>query len=490
MPVSVMPPIDDYIRFLPEMILTLAAALIMIFEVLMPEEKPKSSLGHLSIIAMAVALWATIVASTHPGTAFSGMLIVDGYATFFRALVIAVGILTVLCSYQYLNREHANQGEYYALVLFSLVGQCVMASANELIMIFIGLEISSIATYILAGYLRDDKRNNEAALKYFLLGSFATAFLLYGIAWIYGATGSTNLTEIQRVLSSGSAIPPSGVLVGAAAALMFVGFAFKVSAAPFQIWAPDVYQGAPAPVTLFMSAAPKAAAFAVFVRVFMTAFEPVANRWEPFVWSSALATMFVGNFAALMQTNIKRLLAYSSIAHAGYIMVAIAAHSQIGIAAVMFYLAAYALMNIGAFAVVTHFSRQGERYVNVDDMAGLGWKQPVTAALFSIFLLSLIGVPLTGGFFGKFYIFKAALDSHLVWLAVLGLLNSAVGAYYYLRIVVVMYMREPGEATASLLPLSGGIKATLWATAVGTLLLGIFPSVLLDFVSASSNLLK
>ena len=483
------PPLDDYIRFLPEIIMTVAGTLIMVLQVLMRENKPKSSLGHLSLFAMLAALAATIYADGYRGHAFSNMLTVDGYATFFRALVIGVGILGVLCAYQYLNRERANQGEYYALLLFSVTGQCVMVAANELIMIFIGLEISSIATYILAGYLRDDKRNNESALKYFLLGSFATAFLLYGIAWIYGVTGRTNLDQIR------AAVPllpgrENLILIGTAAALMFVGFAFKVSAAPFQIWAPDVYQGAPAPVTLFMSAGPKAAAFAVFVRVFTTGFGApgISDRWEPFVVSSALATMFVGNFAALMQTNVKRLLAYSSIAHAGYIMVAIAARNQIGIAAVMFYLAAYALMNIGAFAVVTHFARQGEKYVNVDDLAGLGWKQPVTAALFSIFLLSLIGVPLTAGFFGKFYIFKAALDSHLVWLAVLGLLNSVVGVYYYLRIVVVMYMREPGEATESLEAPSFGIRATLWIAALGTLLLGIVPSLLLNFATASSNL--
>jgi NADH-quinone oxidoreductase subunit N len=417
------------------------------------------------------------------------MLIVDGFATFFRVLVIGVGILTIFSSAQYLKREHAASAEYYALLLFSVTGQCVMAAANELIMIFIGLEISSIATYVLAGYLRDDKRNNEAALKYFLLGSFATAFLLYGVAWIYGTSGSTNLAAIRTYLLT----PDSGngiILASVAAALMFVGFAFKVSAAPFQIWAPDVYQGAPAPVTLFMSAGPKAAAFAVFLRVFMTAFQPIASRWEPFVWSSALLTMIIGNFAALMQTNIKRMLAYSSIAHAGYVMVAIAAHNQIGIAAAMFYLAAYAFMNIGAFAVVTHFSRQGEKYVNVEDLAGLGWKQPVTAALFSIFLLSLIGVPLTGGFFGKFYIFKAALDANLVWLAVLGLLNSAVAAYYYLRILVVMYMKEPGEATLSVEPLGMGIQTTLWASALGTLILGIFPSLLLNFARNSSALVK
>ena len=487
MPVSFVPSTGDYLRILPEIIMTVAGTLIMLAGPVL--EKKKSGFSILTLGAFVAALASAAAANNNPGTSFSNMMSVDGFATFFRVLVIAVGILTVLSSSQYLKREHAEAGEYYALLLFSVTGQCVMATANELIMIFIGLEISSIATYVLAGYLRDDKRNNEAALKYFLLGSFATAFLLYGIAWIYGTAGSTNLGDIRTYLMTAG--PQRNlVLASTSAALMFVGFAFKVSAAPFQIWAPDVYQGAPAPVTLFMSAGPKAVAFAVFLRVFMTAFEPITPRWEGFVWSSALLTMVIGNFAALSQTNIKRLLAYSSIAHAGYVMVAITAHSQVGVAAAMFYLAAYALMNIGAFAVIAHFSRQGERFVNVDDFAGLGWKQPVTAALFSIFLLSLIGVPLTGGFFGKFYIFKAALDANLILLAVLGLLNSAVAAYYYLRIIVVMYMQEPGEATATLPPLGAGIRTTLWATALGTLILGIFPSVVLNFATRSSVLVK
>jgi NADH-quinone oxidoreductase subunit N len=488
MPVNFMPTGTDYLRILPEIIMTVAGALIMLLEGWLGENK-KRNLSVLTFIAFAAALVSAVVANADPGLSFSNMLIVDGFATFFRVLVIAVGILSLFCATQYLKREHAESSEYYALLLFSVTGQCIMATANELIMIFIGLEISSIATYVLAGYLRDDKRNNEAALKYFLLGSFATAFLLYGIAWIYGSTGSTNLTTIRiALLTPGS--ERNVILAGTAAALMFVGIAFKVSAAPFQIWAPDVYQGAPAPVTLFMSTGPKAAAFAVFLRVFMTAFGPITSRWEAFVWSSALLTMIIGNFAALLQTNIKRLLAYSSIANAGYIMVAVAAHSEIGTAAAMFYLAAYAFMNIGSLAVVTHFARQGEKFLNIEDLAGLGWKQPVTAALFSVFLLSLIGVPLTGGFFGKFYIFKAALDANLVWLTVLGLLNSAVAAYYYLRILVVMYMKEPGEATLSLQPMGMGIGTTLWVAALGTLVLGIFPSVVLNFATASSALVK
>jgi NADH-quinone oxidoreductase subunit N len=488
MPDSFIPTASEYIRFLPEIILTLAGLAIMFFAALQKQESRGFFFG-LTAVALVAALGGTIIAGGDHGPAFNNMLVIDGFATFFRVLVIAVGLLTLLASSHYLKTERANSAEYYALVLFSIAGQSILAAANELIMVFIGIEISSIASYILAGYLRDDKRNNESALKYFLLGSFATAFLLYGVAWIYGITGTTNLTEIRKALLTPE-VASSMVMVGTAAALIFVGFAFKVSAAPFQVWAPDVYQGAPAPVSAFMSAGPKAAAFAVFLRVYITAFGPIANRWEPFVWGSAILTMVIGNFAALTQTNIKRLLAYSSIAHAGYVMVAITAHSEIGTAAAMFYLAAYAFMNVGAFAVVTYFARQGEKYVNVEDLAGLGARQPMIAAMMTIFLLSLIGVPLTGGFFGKFYIFKAALDSNLVWLTVIGLLNSAVAAYYYLRIIVVMYFQEPGEAADSAPPVTSGLRVAILASAAGTLFLGIFPGWLLDYAGRSATLVK
>jgi NADH-quinone oxidoreductase subunit N len=480
-PANFLPTSVDYARFLPEILLTLAGTMIMFLEALRPEGK-KSYAGVFAIIALIMALPAALLAT--PGPAFQGMLMVDGMATFFRTLVIVVGLLVVFSSTDYLRREKQETGEYYALILFSIVGQCVMVTANELIMIFIGLEISSIASYILAGYLRDDARNNEAALKYFLLGSFATAFLLYGVAWMYGATGSTNLTEIRRVLTSG-VVPPEA-LIGVATALIFVGLAFKISAAPFQGWAPDVYQGAPAPVAAFLTVGPKAAAFAVLLRIFMGSLETVASHWMPAVWICALATMVVGNFAAIMQSNIKRLLAYSSIAHAGYVLVAVAANSGTGSAAVMFYLAAYAFTNIGAFAVVSYFARGGERYVGIDDFAGLAQRQPGMAAMLTIFLLSLIGVPLTGGFFGKFYIFKAALDANLVWLTVLGLLNSAIAAYYYLRILVVMYMREPGETMEDLPPAGALLQIAVYGSAVGTLLLGIFPSLVLDFANRAA----
>jgi len=476
-----LPTAVDYTRFLPEILLTLAGTLIMFLEALRPEGK-KSNAGVFAIVALVLALPAALMAT--PGPAFQGMLVVDGMATFFRTLVIVVGLLIVFSSTDYLRREKQETGEYYALVLFSIVGQCVMVTANELIMIFIGLEISSIASYILAGFLRDDARNNESALKYFLLGSFATAFLLYGVAWIYGATGSTNLSEIRRALTSGAAPPEA--MIGVAAALIFVGLAFKISAAPFQGWAPDVYQGAPAPVSAFLTVGPKAAAFAVLMRVFLGTLETAASHWMPAIWVCALATMVVGNFAAIMQSNIKRLLAYSSIAHAGYVLVAVAANSGTGSAAVMFYLAAYAFTNIGAFAVVTYFGRAGEKYVGIDDFAGLAQRQPAMAAMLTIFLLSLIGVPLTGGFFGKFYIFKAALDANLIWLTVLGLLNSAVAAYYYLRILVVMYMREPGESVEKLPPAGALLQIAVYGSAVGTVLLGVFPSLVLDFANRAA----
>jgi len=479
---SFMPTGADYLRIMPEIILTLAAVLIMFLEAAMkPGRKPV--MQWIAVIALGFAIFHAVYVPE--GMAFQGMLAVDGMASFFKTLVMVAGLLVIFGSGDYLQRENAEASEYYALVLFSIVGQCIMASANELIMIFIGLEISSIATYILAGFLRDDPRNNESALKYFLLGSFATAFLLYGVAWMYGATGSTNLATIHTALLSGS--NPAQPLIGVAAALIFVGLAFKLSAAPFQGWAPDVYQGAPSPVSGFMTVGPKAAAFAVLIRIFTLALGSISDRWLPVVWGCALVTMLVGNLAALKQTNIKRMLAYSSIAHAGYVLVAVAANSGTGSAAAMFYLAAYAFTNIGAFTVVAHFARKGEKYVAIEDFAGLSQKQPAMAAMMTIFLLSLIGVPLTGGFFGKFYIFKAALDSNLVWLTILGLLNSAIAAYYYLRILVVMYMKEPGESTDNLPVASPMLQIAIYGSAIMTLVLGIMPGWVLDFATRAAR---
>ena len=482
MPANFFPGADDYLRFSPELILTIGGTLMMVLDPLFARKLPRM-FGHLSILLLALGIIGACAAYTVPGYSFSNLLVVDGFGAFFRVMVLSIGILAVLSSYKYLDREAAETGEYHALLLFSIVGQCVMVTANDLIMIFIGLEISSIASYILTGYLRNDKRNNEAALKYFLLGSFATGFLLYGIAVIYGITATTKLDEIRAALNNPST---PLAMVGVAAALMIVGLGFKISGAPFQMWAPDVYQGAPAPVSAFMATGPKAAAFAIFLRIFMTSFEQVAGGWEPLIWISALLSMTIGNFAAIRQDNLKRLLAYSSVAHAGYILVALASRSGDGTAAVMFYLAAYALMNIGAFAVIIHIAGKGERHLRIEDLAGLGQRQPLIAAMLTIFLLSFIGVPLTGGFFGKFYIFRAALESHLVWLTVLGLLNSAVAAYYYLKLLVVMYFDEPGEVANSLGSPGAGLQAALIIPAIGTFILGIVPGVVLNFARNSS----
>lgn len=480
------PQTAEMLRFLPEIILTLAGTLLLLLEAFKKDDDSRSVISTLAAVAIGVAMYGTVVAYQNPGLAFSNMIVSDGFAAFFRLVVLGVGLLTVLCSSAYLEREKSSTGEFYVLLLFSLAGQCLMAAANELMMVFIGLEVSSIASYILAGYLRDDKRGNESALKYFLLGSFATAFLLYGVAWVYGMTGSTNLQEIRAAVEKGV---PSMTMVSGAVGLMLVGFAFKISAAPFQVWAPDVYQGAPAPVSGFLSAGPKAVAFAVMIRVFQTAFEPLTAKWEPVLWVMALLTMMVGNFAALWQTNIKRMLGYSSIAHAGYVLVAVTTHSITGTAAAMFYLACYGLMNYGAFAIVTYVAGKGEEKVTLDDLKGLSQRQPAVAALLTIFLLSLIGVPLTAGFFGKFYIFKAAIDSHMVWLTALGLLNSAVAAYYYLRVLVVMYMHEP-ETTEAEVAIPGGLRLTMWLTAGATLVLGIFPGLVLDFATKFAVLNK
>lgn len=485
-PAAFYPTATDFLRFLPEMILTIGGVLLLVLEALTGDNKDKTSLGYVAIAVVLGAMFAVPVALANPGTSFNGMIVSDGFAAFFRMVTLLVGLFTLLCSTSYLSREKANTGEFYLLVLFSLAGQGIMASSNELIMVFLGLEIASISSYVLAGFLRDDKRGSEAALKYFLLGSFATAFLLYGISWIYGVTGATNLTAIRDALAVGTNAPS---MVVAAAALMLIGLAFKVSAAPFQAWAPDVYQGAPAPVSGFLSAGPKAAAFAIFLRIFQTSFESLSSRYEPVLWILALATMLVGNFSALWQSNVKRMLAYSSVAHAGYVLVAVTTNSNVGTAAAMFYLAAYALMNFGAFAAITHLAGRGESHVTIDDLKGLASKQPILAGLLTVCLLSLTGVPLTAGFFGKFYIFKAAIDNHLYWLSALGLLNSAIAAYYYLRVLSAMYMHDP-KTTDDPEPVPGGIQLTMWVSAAGILTLGVFPGLVLDYANRFATFVK
>src|ERR1700747_1502804 len=417
----------DYVRVLPEIVLSIFGMVIMVLDPLVDEEKSQRILGGVGLVGTLAALISTWIMAQSPGFAFWNMVRVDGFSVVFHVLVIAIALVLILTSYEYMAVQGLRAGEYYGLILFGLVGMCLMSSAVELVLIFISLEISSISTYILAGFRRRSATSSESSLKYFLLGSFATAFFLYGVAMMFGATGSTNIDAISAALNSGR-IP---LLAYVAMALMFVGLGFKVAAAPFHIWTPDVYEGAPAPVVGFMSTAPKAAAFAVLLRIIFEANAP-GRFW--LIWLSAVLSMTLGNLGALVQNNVKRLLAYSSIAHAGYMLVAFAAIPELGTSAVMFYAASYPAMNVGASVVVSHFANSGERYVTLKDYAGLGRRSPVLAGALTIFLISLIGIPITGGFFAKFYVFSAALKSNLIWLTIIGVVNSAVGAYYYLKL--------------------------------------------------------
>jgi len=482
--VRAIPESIDYVRILPELVLSAFGILVMFLDPLVDEENSQTTLGLIALVGTIAGLVATwYMAQTPPGLAFAGNIRVDTFSIFFNYLIIAIAAVVILSSFEYMAVQRIRAGEYYALVLLSAVGMTLMSTAVELVLIFIGLEISSIATYILVGFRRNEAASSEASLKYFLLGSFATAFFLYGVAMMFGATGSTNIETISLKLQAG----PAEVLVYLAMALMFVGLGFKVAAAPFHVWTPDVYEGAPAPVVGFMSTAPKAAAFAVLLRVVFAINAP-GRLW--FLWVAAALSMTLGNLGALLQTNVKRLLAYSSIAHAGYILVAFAMttpeNSLDGISAAMFYSAAYAAMNVGAFVVVSHFANAGERYVTLEDYEGLGRTSPLLAATLTIFLLSLIGIPITGGFFAKFYVFSAALRANLVWLTLIGVVNSAVGAYYYLRIIVVMYMRESREEV-TVTPIPFGLGAALCISVAATIYLGMLPNRVLQAAQHSAR---
>ena len=473
----------DYIRILPELVLSAFGIVVMVLDPLVNEEKSQKLLGYIGLGGTVAGLFATWYMAQYPGLAFSNMVKVDSFSVFFHVLVIGIAAVVILSSFEYMAVQRIRAGEYYALILFGVVGMGLMSSSVELVLIFIALEISSISTYILAGFRRNEASSSESSLKYFLLGSFATAFFLYGVALMFGATGSTNIDLISQKLQAGSV----ELLVYMAMALMFVGLGFKVAAAPFHIWTPDVYEGAPAPIVGFMSTAPKAAAFAVLLRVVFTINAP--GRFG-LLWVAAALSMTLGNVGALVQTNVKRLLAYSSIAHAGYLLMAFAMTSPEdsvgGISAAMFYTAAYAAMNVGAFAVVSHFGNAGERYVSLEDYEGLGRTSPLLAATLTVFLLSLIGIPMTGGFFAKFYVFSAAVKAHLIWLTLIGVINSAVGAYYYLRIIVVMYMRE-ARKEVPVTPIPLGLGLALAVSMVATLYLGILPNRVLQYAQQSAE---
>jgi NADH-quinone oxidoreductase subunit N len=483
---------------LPELIICTVGVLVMLVDAF---GKPTQRwvTGSISLAGLAVAaasagwLWLSWQGAS---TAFNGMIVLDELRLGFTLVFLVVSALTVLVSIVWVENERLPAGEFHSLLMFATAGMMFMASAGDLVIVFLGLEILSIATYVMCGFRRTDVRSNESSMKYFILGSFSSAFLLYGIALTYGATatttglpGTTNIAEISRRLTE-SQYP---LLLFAGAAMMLVGFGFKIATAPFHVWTPDVYEGAPTPVTAFMAAGPKAAGFASFMRVFVFAFpfvvatgqtvpERIHAAWLGALVIIAILTMTVGNVVAIAQNNVKRMLAYSSIAHAGYALIGfIAAGSardpaqrNAAIGAVIFYLLTYAVMNLGAFAVVQLIARSGDRRAEVEDYNGIGFQSPWLAFALSLFLLSLLGMPLTAGFIGKVMVFRAALDQGYFVLVIIGVLNTAISAYYYLRLIIVMFFRERTTAwNAPHIPAS--IAVALVITILGVLFLGLFP---------------
>jgi NADH-quinone oxidoreductase subunit N len=478
--------LQNVLHVLPELVWCGFGVLLMLIQ---PFVKGRQVLTFVGMIGAAAGTLVTFFTLT--GSGFSGLIQFDTCALFFHWLVGLVAFLVILSSDSYLERENLDGAEFYALILFATAGMGVLSSAQELLTAFIGLEMSSISSYILAGYRRDSVKASESAMKYFLLGSFATAFFLYGIALVYGVTGSTNLVALADA---------NGTLLRLGLTLILVGLGFKVAAAPFQIWTPDVYEGAPTPVTALFSAGPKAATFALLLRIFST-IHAATDFWFWAFWMLAVLTMFVGNLGAIVQNNVKRMLAYSSIAHAGYVLVAFAAVTFVRMdpqavapayASVLFYLASYSLVSVGAFTIVSEIGGQGERYLTYDDYAGLGTRQPFAAAALSLFLLSLLGLPITAGFFGKLYIITAAIKSKLIWLAVLMAINSVIGAYYYFRLIVVMYMRDykgvvPADTSKGLSPTAAMVVVV---TATITLYLGLAPNHILGIMLSQPIMLS
>ncbi|VAX26168.1 NADH-ubiquinone oxidoreductase chain N [hydrothermal vent metagenome] len=466
----------------PEITLTVVACILLMLEVF-ASKKGKDMLAYVALGGVLVAAILTHNLNGQSFGAFSGLYAVDNFSTFFKLVMLLATGLTILISNKYNQTEGIDNGEYYALLLFTTVGMFFMASGKDLITIFIGLEVMSISLYVLVGYTRSRRISNEASLKYFILGSLSSGIMLYGMALVYGATGTTKLVAIGKIIA---ASPGNVTILTLGAVLLTVGFGFKVAAAPFHLWTPDVYQGAPAPIAAFMSAGPKAAAFAAFIRVFAEALPSMKGDWWEIIWILAVITMTLGNVAALMQSNVKRMLAYSSIAHAGYILVGLVAASERGVSSILFYLLAYTFMNIGAFAVVAIVAGKGEERVTFDDFAGLGYKYPLMSLSLTIFLFSLAGLPPTAGFVGKFYIFMSALDEGLVWLAIIGVLNSVVSVFYYLRLTVVMYMREESaDKNRPALSFAPSMVVALILSIYGVMWLGIMPSSYVAFAKSA-----
>ncbi|MFN8425328.1 MAG: NADH-quinone oxidoreductase subunit N [Anaerolineales bacterium] len=475
---------SDLTTILPLLILTVWACVLLLVDLFIPKDR-KGITALLSALGLAVTLGYTLAQIGSEVTGFNGMVTLDGFSIFVNALLLVSGLLGVAVAYGYVKRMGIERGEYYTLLLFSVVGMMLMAQATDLIVVFLALELLSIPLYVLAAFARPQQDSEEAGLKYFLLGAFSSGFLVYGIALIFGATQSTNIFAIVTAASTST----GSLLLTIGAALLLIGFGFKVAAVPFHMWTPDVYQGAPTAVTAFMSSGAKIAGFAALLRVFATAFPSIATDMTDVFWVISAATMIIGNVVAIAQTDIKRLLAYSSIAHAGYILMAFVPYGNdsvvaTSVAAGLFYLVSYVFTNFGAWGVVIALEKQEGKGLALDDYAGLAKKHPALAAAMTIFMLSLIGLPPTIGLIGKLYLFRAVIDGGFIWLAVIGVLTSVISAFYYLRVVVIMYMKD-GEPTAEREP---WLDATMIVTALVTVIVSFVPQFL--FAWASEALLK
>ena len=464
----------DFLTILPELILCGMGMVVLLFD-LFGSGRNTANLAWLTLLSLLAAGYADITMMGQNLMGFSGTVTADDFSIAFELIFLSVTALTVLLSTRYVHERGMGYGEYYALLLFATAGMMLMASSLDMPMIFIGLEILSLSSYILCGMLRRDARSNESALKYFLLGAFATGFLLYGMMLLYGATGTIRLREIAEALRHEEVFVNPIAWMGMG--MILVGFGFKIALVPFHMWTPDVYEGAPTTVTAFLSSGPKAASFAALIRILVEGLSPMQEQWSQVLWVLAVITMTLGNVVALQQDNIKRMLAYSSIAHAGYILVALVVGGAEGLGAVVFYALAYTFMNTGAFGVLILTADRGRERLTFEDFRGFGFVSPALGVAMFIFMLSLAGIPLTGGFAGKFQIFKSAIDQGYIWLTVIGMLNSVVSIYYYLRIVVVMYMQPAGDDSLQEPPRASiPLYTAIALAAAGVIYLGIFPS--------------
>ena len=471
------PPPVDLGALLPALIVFGTGVLVLLLDLLPP--RTKDHLGGVALAGIVGALLGAIALWNHETRAFRDMVLLDNYAVFFHVVIAYASALAVLLSIDYLRRNGVESGEYYALLLFSTSGMMLLASAGDLLIVFLGIELMSLSLYVMAGLFKGRLASGEASMKYFLLGAFATGFLLYGIALIYGATGSTNFDRI----AAAAAGRPRDTMITIGLGLLLVGFGFKISSVPFHMWAPDVYEGAPTSVTSLIATGSKAAAFAALIRVLTVALKAAQPDWSVLLWAIAVLTLSAGNVIAIAQNNLKRMLAYSSIAHVGYMLVGLVAGGAPGAGAVLFYLLAYTFTTAGAFGAILLLERSDGEAVEVGDYAGLGRRHPVLAATLGLFLLSLIGIPPLAGFVGKFYLFGSAVRAGYLWLTVFGVLNSAIAAYYYLRVIVYMYMHEP-DGDVQLVPsFAGGVALAI--AVVGIVLLGVMPAPFADLAQVA-----